>query len=78
MWPDGGSGRKSCVIFGVIGCHVGALGVPVSPNLGVAAEAEPLELKLRELCTELLPNVQHSLLPLKSCGGLILRLRPIN
>ena len=33
MWPDGGSGRKSCVIFGVIGCHVGALGVPVSPNL---------------------------------------------
>ena len=33
MWPDGDSGRKSCVIFGVIGCHVGALGVPVSPNL---------------------------------------------
>ena len=33
MWPDGGSGRKSGAIFGLIGCHVGALGVSVSLNL---------------------------------------------
>ena len=36
-----------------------------------AAEAEPLELKLRELCISLCIHVQHALLPLPRCGGLM-------
>ena len=38
-----------------------------STSRGSAAEAEPLELKLRAL--GIVPTIQHALLPLTRCGG---------